>query len=201
MVWTSRICTEPPDNEKGKERRKEQQSCCCLFFKRSKLEKMMNSIIIGKTFSPSAKKDAQKGGGKAALLLHRSGRRMGHSSTVWLGVSFPSPSCCGQSGHVCRVKQASLSRISGSTDQNFFVAPSCSLFRMPASLVITRHVLQPSVKLVTAKAPAVCFSNKPMACLAITVATKLFSLGFPSSHISAASCNRLCSPYRASASA
>lgn len=71
-----------------------------------------------------------------------------------------------------------------------------TLLRKPASLVARRHLLQPTVRLASAKAPSVHFQTQangmfgsPCFCQ-----TELVFL----SHTSSASCSRLCSPYRAS---
>lgn len=74
-----------------------------------------------------------------------------------------SPSCSGQSGHVCRVNQEMLSRISGSRDRLSLLHPS----QESPSLVTRRHLLQPSVRLVSVKAPSVHFQTSQW-CLAIS---------------------------------
>lgn len=76
------------------------------------------SQIMGEVFTIC--KEACAEGWEAALLpAHGMGKQL---ATVW-PLASSSPSCCGQSGHVCRVKQEILSRISGSRDRLFFVAP------------------------------------------------------------------------------
>lgn len=82
---------------------------------------------------------------------------------------FSSPSCCEKNRHVCRVKKKCCPGYLAFW--TYFLC--CTLFRSQLVWVTRRLLLQPSVRLISVKAPPVHFSNKPMVCLAGQAAIKL----------------------------
>lgn len=114
-------------------------------------------------------------------------------STVWSKASS-SASCCGHSGHVCRVKKSYC--LGYLAIWSYFLC--CTLLRSRLAWVTRRHLLQPSVRLVSAKAPPVHFKQaNSMFGWPSCHQTDLF---FPEPHIRFVM-GRLCSPFRVSAPA